>query len=126
MTTHMTSSKALAWSASLLVLATIVGATLLPVSFRPRLPIPVDVERGLAFASLGCCLAIANGRNYLFIGASIIVIAGGLEWLQTLSETRHGHIHDFNVKAVGAIVGVLLAVGGRALVVRIQRLALSR
>ena len=92
--------------ASVGLLVLIVFSTLAPISDRPRLPVPLALERGLAFAALGFCLTIANRRNPIWIALALVALAGGLEWLQTLTATRHGHVLDFYVKAAGAILGV--------------------
>jgi len=105
--------RRLAALASVAILIVIVFATLAPIQQRPRLPMPVDVERGLAFAAMAFCISVALSRSYGLIAIGCIVLAGGLEWLQTLLATRHGQVHDFEVKALGGLLGVAMVVAMR-------------
>lgn len=41
--------------------------------------------------------------------AGIVVLAIGLEWLQTLEATRHGLPHDAIVKIAGAVLGSIFS-----------------
>lgn len=34
------------------------------------------------------------------------MVAGSLEWLQTMLPSRHGRLDDFVVKAIGVAIGV--------------------
>lgn len=101
--------RRLAAVASVAILIVIVFATLAPIQQRPRLPLPVDLERGMAFAALAFCLGVAFGRSYGLIAIGCVLLAGGLEWLQTFVPTRHGQGWDFEIKALGSVVGIGVA-----------------
>jgi hypothetical protein len=84
----------------------IVAVTLCPIKFRPMI-LPADLERSLAFALLGVLLSLAYPKHralFLLLGISCAAL---LEAAQHLVQGRHGHLHDFAVKAVGMCTGSL-------------------
>lgn len=97
----------LGWAAMLLILF----ATLSPIDFRPHITeMRPNIERFVAYFLAGGLLSFAYPRQRWFVLAGIVVIALGLEWLQTLEATRHGRPQDAVVKIVGALIGGTLAV----------------
>lgn len=94
--------QALAW----LTLLAIAAATLSPIGLRPRLPVPVDLERSAAFVLAGLLFALAYPRRIWLALVIVIVGAFGLEWLQELRPDRHGRLGDAMVKSLGALIGL--------------------
>ena len=94
--------RLLAWGA----LFALAFATLSPIGLRPRLPLPVDIERGLAFLVVGLLFALAYPRRIWWALAILLVGVFGLELLQMLRSDRHGRLDDALVKAAGAIIGL--------------------
>ncbi|MGO4407655.1 VanZ family protein [Bosea sp. RAF48] len=93
-----------------IALAAIVFATLSPIELRPHIPgLQPDSERLLAYFAASALLIFAYPRKRLVVLSAIVLIAFGLEWLQTLEATRHGRPHDAIVKAIGAVTGACLA-----------------
>lgn len=97
--------KIAAW----ICLALIVFVTISPIGLRPHDLLPVDLDRALAFCIMAGLFTLAYPRQWLSILALTVLGAMLIETLQTLSSTRHAHLADAMVKAVGAIAGVLLA-----------------
>lgn len=94
--------RLLAWA----TLAAIVLATLSPIGDRPRLPMPVDVERAGAFFLAGLLMALAYPRRVWWLLFILLVAVIGLEWSQMLRPDRHGRIEDGAVKAAGTVLGL--------------------
>lgn len=94
--------KVLAWSA----LLAIAAATLSPIGLRPRLDVPVDLERMAAFALVGLLFALAYPRKIWMAAAIVAIGVVGLEWLQHIRPDRHGRAADALVKAAGAFAGL--------------------
>lgn len=94
--------KILAWSALLAVAA----ATLSSIEMRPRLAMPVDLERLAAFAIIGLLFALAYPRRIWIAVAIVAVGIFSLEWLQHVRPDRHGRAEDALVKAAGALAGL--------------------
>ena len=90
------------WAALLIIIA----STLSPIQLRPRSPLPVNLEREIAFAIVGVAFALASPKRPLFLLALLIACVGSLEWMQTLLPSRHGQFVDFVAKSVGVAFGV--------------------
>ncbi len=88
-----------------LVLLFIAFVTLSPIQWRPETGLPAHVERFLAFASVGALLMLAYPRHRFRWFWALIAVAGLLEAGQNLVDGRHGRIVDFDVKAIGALMG---------------------
>lgn len=95
--------KYIAWS----VLLLIVIVTICPIGFRPHTLTSVGLDRAAAFAFCSGAFVLAYPRYWLAIIGAGIVAAFGIEALQFLSPTRHPHLMDAAVKAVGAVAGGL-------------------
>ena len=94
------------WAALLAIMA----ATLLPIEARPHIPgLSPNAERFLAYFAAGALLSLAYPRQRWLVLAGIVAFALGLEWLQTLEQTRHGVARDAVVKCAGAIIGAALS-----------------
>ncbi len=102
----------LRWVAWLLVCAVAV-VTLAPIDLRPVTAVPANWERFAAFTAIGALLAMGYPQHLLRIVVLVVALAGCLEVMQHLSPTRHGTLPDGLVKALGALLGVALAVGAR-------------
>ncbi|WP_245318848.1 VanZ family protein [Consotaella salsifontis] len=94
----------------------IVFVTVAPIGLRPADPLSVGLDRALAFAAMAALFVCAYPRHAWIAAFFVIASAGGIELLQLLSPTRHAHLDDALVKAVGAFCGVLL--GGAINLVR--------
>jgi hypothetical protein len=85
----------------------IMAATLCPIRFRPTVGL-ADLERGLTFMLLGGLISITYPKHrvicfLLAIGAAALLEAG-----QGLAQDRHGLLHDFDVKALAVVAGILI------------------
>lgn len=95
------------WTAWTLV-AALVFVTLAPIELRPVIA-DATVERAAAYGLLGLLFALAYPRHRLLALVVVVAVAGLLELGQLLTESRHGRVPDFAVKAVAAGLGVLAA-----------------
>ncbi|MCX9000042.1 VanZ family protein [Rhizobiaceae bacterium BDR2-2] len=124
----MMTARLLRISAWLCLLA-IVFATVSPIGLRPRAPLPVNLERALAFCLMAGLFVLAYPRRWRPILILTVAGAGFIEAFQFLSPTRHAQMLDAMVKAAGAAAGVAFAAGvnrmrgeiGRALPARAVR-----
>lgn len=91
---------------TLTILFGIMVVTLSPLEFRPRLPFPVSLERGGAWAAAGLALAFTFPRRVWWAATVLLAALIGLEILQLTSVDRHGRIDDAMVKAIGAGFGL--------------------
>jgi VanZ family protein len=68
-----------------------------------------DVERAFAFAMLGGAIALGYFRHRdLLVGILFaLVFSAFLEAGQNFVPGRHGEMHDFMVKALAVVVGVV-------------------
>ena len=90
------------------LLGLLAFVTLSPIGLRPEVG-PADYERALAYIAFGTLAALAYPRQRLGILAVVVAAAGLLEVGQNLSETRHGRVDDFLVKAASGAAGWLAA-----------------
>lgn len=114
----MTSSftlKLVAWA----LLAYIAFVTLSPIELRPISPLPTQLERAVALATVGFFFALAYPKRIFLISLIVLGTTIGLEALQLVTPSRHGRIIDLGVKLVGGISGIAI---GQA----IRRLAAYR
>ena len=107
----------LAW----LVLIGLAAATLVPLELRPHSSLSPQVERFLAFALAGLCLALAYPRRPILIIVAIVVTAFGLEAAQYLAISRHPGVPDLFAKLAGGAAGLILGWGLRAVVTGLRR-----
>ncbi len=102
----------------------ILFSTLSPIDIRPHIPeVGADFERFAAYLAAGGMLAFAYPRQRWAVLAGIVILALGLEWMQTWEATRHGRSHDAMIKIVGALAGGALASSFDYLVRRFRRIA---
>ena len=94
------------WIAFALAVA-IAAVTLTPIGFRPMTNASVDIERALAFAVLGGAIALGLPRNMIVGTLLAVAYAAILEAGQNFVPGRHGQMHDFGVKALAVVVGVV-------------------
>jgi VanZ family protein len=114
--------RSLAGLAGWAALLTIMFSTLSPIEARPHLPLfSADVERFLAYCAAGATFSFAYPRRRWLVLAGIVGLAIGLEWLQTLEETRHGLPHDAIVKIAGAAFGSIAAAAFDAMMLRLRK-----
>ncbi|MBT9370089.1 VanZ family protein [Rhizobium sp. CSW-27] len=97
--------RMLAW----LSLAAIIFVTISPIGLRPHDPLPVNLDRALAFAVMGFLFIMAYPKRPLLLIVVLLASAGLIEMLQFLAPTRHAHLADAVIKAMGAGAGALLA-----------------
>lgn len=106
------------WAALLVILF----STLSPIDSRPHIPfLGANVERFLAYFAAGATFAFAYPRQRWLVLAGIVALAAGLEWLQTLEETRHGLPHDALIKISGATLGSVLAAAFDTMAQRLRK-----
>lgn len=106
------------WAALLAILF----STLSPIDARPHIPfLGANVERFLAYFAAGATFAFAYPRQRWLVLAGIVALAAGLEWLQTLEETRHGLPHDALIKISGATLGSVLAAAFDTMAQRLRK-----
>lgn len=94
----------IAWS----MLVFIAYATLSPIGLRPHLG-NVSLERFGAFAAFGLLLGLAYPRRFRLVLVMVLGSAVMLELLQAVTPDRHGMLPDVEVKVIGGLSGVLLA-----------------
>ncbi|WP_157961325.1 VanZ family protein [Microvirga flavescens] len=92
-----------------LLIAAVMVFTLAPIGIRPVTAAPADLERFVAFVLIGGAFYIGYPRHHIGFVLLVIGIAGLLEVLQNIVPGRHGHWHDYFVKATGVLIGTLLA-----------------
>ncbi|WP_293794733.1 VanZ family protein [uncultured Bosea sp.] len=103
-------------------LLTIMFSTLSPIEARPHIPmLGADIERFLAYFAAGATFSFAYPRQRWLILAGIVALAIGLEWLQTLEETRHGMPHDAIVKIAGATLGSVASAAFDTMALRLRK-----
>jgi hypothetical protein len=96
------------WVAWLLVLAVAVF-TLSPIELRPVTAAPADFERLAAFALIGGAFFLGYPNHRFSIALLLIGIVGLLEFSQNFVPGRHGRVPDGLVKALGALLGAVVA-----------------
>ncbi|TRL41958.1 VanZ family protein [Rhizobium straminoryzae] len=112
----------LAW----LSLAAIVFVTVSPIGLRPHDPLPVNLDRALAFAVMAFLFVMAYPRRPLVLLVLLVASAGAIEALQLLAPTRHAHLLDASVKGMGAACGALLAWSWQSLHLRARHVLAAR
>jgi hypothetical protein len=92
-----------------LALIAIVVATVSPPEVRPLLlPHSANLERTIAFATLGCLLGAGYRCHRLLAFWFVSLSALGLELAQLLVADRHARVVEAGVKACAGIVGVAI------------------
>lgn len=104
----MTPKIVFRWVAWLLVLV-ITVFTLSPVELRPITGASAGLERFAAFALLGATFCLGYPKHRLFVLALLIATTGFLELAQNYVPGRHGHLSDSMVKALGVLLGAIVA-----------------
>lgn len=112
-----TAATALAW----LVLIGLAAATLVPIELRPHSSFSPQIERFLAFAIAGLCLALAYPRRPVLIVLAIVLTVLGLEAAQFLIASRHPGLRDIFAKLAGGGAGLILGWGIRAVFTAFRR-----
>lgn len=97
--------RVIAW----LLLAIVAMATLLPIEGRPVTGAPAGLERFAAFALIGAAFQLGYPRRYVGLVLFVVGLAGAMEMAQNVIPDRHGNLHDYAVKASGAILGAIVA-----------------
>lgn len=92
-----------AWSA----LAVIVAVTISPIGMRPDEILSVDLDRALAFMVVTMLFVLGYPRQVFLCASLGICGAGVIELLQFLSPSRHPHLEDAVMKAVGVALGAV-------------------
>lgn len=94
-----------------LLLAFTIFSTVAPISMRPHDFLPAQIDRALAFFLLSAAFVMGYPKRWFVAAIVCVGSAFAIETLQFLSVTRHPHLLDASVKAVGAILGASLARG---------------
>ena len=89
-----------------LSLVVLIVVTLSHIDYRPITLIPVNLERFAAFAGVALLFGLAYPKRRVAIAVVVVIVAFGLEALQTLSPTRHGELRDAAVKIAGGMTGL--------------------
>jgi len=95
-------------SLAVTTLFAIAFATLCPIGLRPHLA-SADEERFGAYFVLGGLAALASGRRTAQAAVLVVLAAFALEYAQHLAPSRHAHLADAMVKALGGVAGALAA-----------------
>jgi VanZ family protein len=82
---------------------------LAPLLKRPEMRTYVHFEHVIAFAIFGALFSLAYPRSLVFVCTVVLISAGALEYLQTLTPDRHGTLIDACEKIVGGALGVFAA-----------------
>ena len=96
--------RAAALGAFAVVFGAIVYATVVPIALRPNTG-HVHYERMLAFFALGGSLGAAFPKRWPWVLLGVVVIACGLEYLQTFIPSRDGRLPDALEKCAGGSLG---------------------
>ncbi|WP_460451229.1 hypothetical protein [Alsobacter sp. SYSU BS001988] len=104
----MPSIRSFRIAAWLLVVA-IALMTVCPIGLRPVTGLSVDLERFAAFGLVGLFFGLAYPRRRIAVLAAVVAAAAGLEAMQYLAPSRHGRVHDFEIKAVAGALGAVSA-----------------
>jgi VanZ family protein len=96
--------KVSAW----LGLFVILIATVVSIDLRPNTVLHVNVERAGAFALISALFVSAYPKYWKLLAFVVIASAFGFELLQVFSDTRHARLSDAVIKALGAIVGIIM------------------
>ena len=96
-------ARVLAW----LLLAAILFVTISPIRMRPETGEPADVERLIAFAVVGFAFILGYPRHWILVVCLVVGSAFAFEAAQLLSPSRHAHLHDAAIKAIGGVGGIL-------------------
>lgn len=91
-----------------LLLAGLVFVTLSPINLRPISPLPTQLERAIALATVGFAFAIAYPKRIVLVALLVLGSTVLLEILQLASPSRHGRVIDLIVKLIGGGFGMLL------------------
>ena len=95
-----------------LLLAFIIFSTVSPIEMRPSdVVLPVQVDRALAYLLLAGAFVVGYPKHWLIVAIACITGAFAIEALQYLSASRHPHLADAFVKAVGAFLGAVIGFG---------------
>lgn len=86
--------------------AFIVIVTMSPIDARPSDVTTTDIDRALAFIAISGLFVIAYPKRVLAVSIAVLLAAFVLELTQFASFSRHPHVYDAVVKAVGAIFGI--------------------
>ena len=106
-------SQIVAWLAT----AYIVFVTLSPVSYRPQLGHP-NLERLGAYLFVGTAFSVGYPKARRLVAIALVLGACLLEAGQLLVPGRDARLSDAGVKALGGILGMLLAVTGEYLLLK--------
>jgi VanZ family protein len=90
-----------------LLLAFIIFVTISPIGLRPHTITTVDLDRAAAYMLAGLVFALAYPKQWKLVAILLLVGAFAIEFLQYLSPSRHARVHDADVKAIGAAVGLV-------------------
>jgi VanZ family protein len=93
---------------ALVLLAIIIFATLSPIQLRPHI-FEANIERGLAYVSLGFAVALGFPNRLYEAVIFVVVTAGVLELLQVIDPGRHARLIDALVKAFAGLAGIVVA-----------------
>ena len=110
-------ARILAWT----LVAAIAFVTLAPIGLRPVVADSANLERALAYMLLGLLFGLAYPRHWVLAAFVGVAVAAGLEAGQMLTESRHGRIADFLVKALAAGFGSAMARALLAVQVEVDR-----
>ena len=103
-----------------LLLALVIGLTLLPIAYLPQQAFSLwdKAQHALAFAALAALGALAYPRRVGLLAASLLVFGGAIELAQAATGWRSGDWADWLADAVGLIAGLALATLSRCVVAR--------
>lgn len=103
-----------------LLLALVIGVTLLPVAYLPPQAFSLwdKAQHALAFAALAALGALAYPRRIGLLAASLLVLGGAIELAQAATGWRSGEWADWLADAVGLIAGLALVVLSRCVAAR--------
>jgi hypothetical protein len=92
-----------------LLFVAVVAVTLSPIGLRPHTVLGAGPERVGAFFLLGLLFGFGYDRRWILMICLVVAIAFAVEALQLLVPSRHARFDDATVKAVGGMIGVVVA-----------------
>jgi VanZ family protein len=107
---HAASMKAVFRVAAWLLLLLIVVLSVVSPAQRPMTPAPHDIEHVIIFLVTGLAFGLGYATRLQVQIVFFIAFAAAIELIQLAVPGRHSRLSDFIVDALGASIGVGLAV----------------
>jgi VanZ family protein len=92
-----------------LLVAAIVGLSIVPPAYRPVTDLPQPLEHVLIFLFVGLAFCLGYSYRYATQTIALVLFAAGVELLQIWTPGRHARLSDFFAALLGIGIGIGLA-----------------